>query len=472
MLFKQFYDNYLAHFSYMVGCQKTGEAIIVDPARDIRPYLRAAQDENMQIIGVAETHIHADYVSGSRELAEVTNAKLYLSDEGDVNWKYVFAHQYDHYLLKGGDTFMVGNVQFEAVHTPGHTPEHMSYLLTDMGGGASEPMGMFTGDFVFVGSVGRPDLLETAAGVADAADEGARQMFQSVQKFKQLPNYLQIWPAHGAGSACGKGLGAVPSSTVGYEKMSNLMLNINDEAQFVEALLEDQLEPPAYFAIMKQVNKVGPMVLGDFDLPAGQTMSTLMNRLANEAQIVDTRSADQFAEGHVEGTINIPHGNIASWAGWLVNYEKPLYLITPDEHLEDVVRLLAEIGIDNVMGVFDPMEVEAAGINHETYKTATPNEVADMVLQNEVMLIDVRRQTEWDDCHLPNAHHVMLGYLAERARDVVVNDSRPIVVQCRSGARSAIGASILQAMGVKHVINMKGGYNQWRGSGYPVSCQA
>ena len=470
MLLKYFYDTNLAHASYMVGCQRTGEAIIIDPARDIRPYLAYAAQEGMRIVGSAETHIHADYVSGSRELASQTGARLYLSDEGDHNWKYAFATE-DDVLLRDGDSFVIGNLKFDVMHTPGHTPEHLSYLLTDMGGGATRPMGIFTGDFVFVGSIGRPDLLEKAAGVTDAADAGARQMYRSVQRFKQLPDYLQVWPAHGAGSACGKGLGAIPSSTVGYEKMFNPMLNIEDEAEFVAQLLEDQPEPPLYFAEMKRVNKEGPAVLGQFALPAGLTMSHLMNAMANDAQIIDTRSADQFAQGHVEETINIPAKDIAAWAGWLIDYDRPLYLITAEAQLESISRLLAEIGIDNVVGFFEPYEIEAAGLNTESYEIASPDEVAARIMNDEVTLIDVRRQTEWDDCHLPNAQHIMLGYLADRAVREVAAD-KPIVVQCRSGARSAIGASILQAMGVKHVINMSGGYSQWRGNGHPVSCQA
>ncbi|MDT8307099.1 MAG: MBL fold metallo-hydrolase, partial [Anaerolineae bacterium] len=198
MLLKYFYDEKLAHASYMVGCQMTGEAIVVDPGRDIEPYLRAADDNDMQVVGVAETHIHADFVSGGRELAERTGATLYVSDEGDENWKYQFVDGYAHRLLKDGDRFGVGNVEFEVLHTPGHTPEHISFVLTDRGGGAGEPMGVFTGDFVFVGAIGRPDLLEKAAGIADTAVAGAQQMFRSVQRFKELPDYLQVWPAHGA----------------------------------------------------------------------------------------------------------------------------------------------------------------------------------------------------------------------------------------------------------------------------------
>ena len=262
MLLKYFYDQTLAHASYLVGCQKSGTAMVVDPGRDVEPYLQVAAENGMKITGVAETHIHADYVSGAHELAARIGAKLYVSDEGPAEWKYQYATRYDHQLLKDGDEFKVGNIKFTVVHTPGHTPESISFLLTDQGGGATEPMGIFTGDFVFVGSIGRPDLLEEAAGIFGSAKVGAHDLFASVQKFRALPDYLQIWPAHGAGSACGKGLGAIPSSTVGYEKRFNPALQFTDEGEFVDYILADQPEAPKYFAVMKRVNKVGPELLG------------------------------------------------------------------------------------------------------------------------------------------------------------------------------------------------------------------
>ena len=237
MLFKYFYDQALAHASYMVGCQKTGEAIIVDPGRDIEQYLLAADREGVKIVGAADTHIHADYVSGARELADRVGAKLYVSDEGPAQWKYDYANAYDHQLLKDGDTFSAGKVEFKVMHTPGHTPESISFILTDKGGGADQPMGIFTGDFVFVGSIGRPDLLEEAAGIMGTAEPGARDLFKSIKRFNELSDHLQVWPAHGAGSACGKGLGSIPSSTVGYEKLFNPALQYSDEQEFVDYIL-------------------------------------------------------------------------------------------------------------------------------------------------------------------------------------------------------------------------------------------
>lgn len=463
MLLKYFYNQKLAHASYLVGCQATGEAIVIDPGRDITPYLREAKSNGMKIVGTTETHIHADFVSGSRELAE-QGATLYLSDEGGEGWRYTYLDGYAHRRLKDGDVFNIGNISFGVIHTPGHTPEHIALVLTDKGGGADRPMGVFTGDFVFVGSVGRPDLLEKAAGVADASVVGAKQMFVSLDKFRALPDYLQVWPGHGAGSACGKGLGAVPSSTVGYEKMFNVALSYEDEAEFVAMLLDGQPEPPAYFAVMKRVNKAGA------DLrPAGQSVaavvaSELPALIGEGAMVIDTRSPRRFAGGHVPGTINIPLGMLAGWAGWLIEYTMPFYLIVDPAGVQGVLEDLAYIGLDKLAGYVDPAGI--AELATESYEEVTAEAIAERVKAGEVTLIDVRAKTEWDEGHLPNASHIMLGYLADRADEVA--NGKPVVVQCRSGARSAVGASVLQARGVNEVMNLVGGYLAWAGAGLPV----
>jgi hydroxyacylglutathione hydrolase len=469
MLLKYFYDDKLAHASYMVGCQVTNEAVIVDPGRDIELYLREAAAQGMRIVGAAETHIHADFVSGARELAERTGATLYVSDEGDADWKYHYLNEYPHQLLRDGDCFMVGNIRMVTMHTPGHTPEHISFVLTDTMG-ADRPMGIFTGDFVFVGSTGRPDLLEKAAGVKDTAVVGARQLYQSVQRFKELPDYMQVWPAHGAGSACGKGLGAIPSSTVGYEKLFNPMLTIDDEEFFIDMLLEGQPEPPKYFAVMKRVNKEGPAILGGFATPAQLAISQMPDLLASGAMIVDTSAAQAFAQAHIPGTINIPLASLPTWAGWLVDYEKPVYLIIDPARVQEAVRDLAYIGIDKVTGYWADTAVaewQQSGKSSQSYAVVPATELAQKIFNGEVTVVDVRSQTEWDEGHLPGASHIMLGYLPERAAELV-NSDKPIVVQCRSGARSGIGASILQAQGAANVINLAGGIREWAKAGLPI----
>ena len=468
MLLRYFYDDKLAHASYLVGCQATGEAIVIDPNRDVEMYLQVAEANNMQIVGATETHIHADFVSGSREIAERTGARLYVSDEGDENWKYQFLDGYDHELLKDGDEFWAGNVKLKVMHTPGHTPEHISFLLTDTAK-TQEPVGIFTGDFVFVGDVGRPDLLEEAAGMIGTADVGARQMFHSLKRFAALPEYLQVWPAHGAGSACGKALGAVPSTTVGYEKLFGWAFQIDDEEAFVEALLAGQPEAPKYFAEMKKVNKVGPRVLNGGPHPALLPCSRMGGLTEKKAVIVDTRSAEQYAAGYVPGTINIPQEMLASWAGWLLDYETPFYLIVDPENLADAVDSLIYIGLDNIAGYFETSAIamlEQHGLALESYELAHPAEIAPKIEAGSVDLIDVRGQGEWDEGHIHGAKHYMLGFLKDRAGELI--NGKPIVVQCQSSARAAIGASILKSQGANEVINMVGGMTAWKNAGLPL----
>lgn len=463
MLLKYFYDKSLAHASYMVGCQRTGEAIVIDPSRSVAQYLEVAAAEGLRITGSAETHIHADFVSGSRELADRAGAKLYLSDEGPADWKYQFADKHSSQLLKDGDVIRVGKIKLEVMHTPGHTPEHISFVLTDEGGGANLPMGIFTGDFVFVGSIGRPDLLETAAGVVGSAEAGARQLYHSIERFKSLPDHLQVWPAHGAGSACGKGLGAIPSTTVGYEKLFNPSLQYQDEQEFVDYILADQPETPFYFAVMKRVNKVGPELARNLPavhlLPAGDLAASL-----REHMVIDVRSSASFADGHVAGTINVPSNSLVQWAGFFVDYNKPLFLLTNADSLAANLRSLRSIGIDNVQGYFDINASEVQKQFTEVYSSAAPQELAASIENGAVRLIDVRAATEFNEGHIHNAEHHFLGNLLRQLSQM--DKSKPLVVQCLAGGRSAIGTSILQRAGFK-VTNMSGGYNAWRASGLP-----
>ncbi|MFJ7952756.1 rhodanese-like domain-containing protein [Lysinibacillus sp. NPDC096418] len=465
MLLRYFYDEKLAHASYLVGCQATGEAVVVDPMRNVLPYIETAIAEKLKIVGALETHIHADFVSGSRELAECSGATLYLSDEGGEEWQYQNLEKINHQLLKGGDIFKIGNLIFETLHTPGHTPESISFLLTDRGGTADKPMGLFSGDFVFVGDIGRPDLLEKAAGMAGTAEAGAKVMYHSVERFKSLPDYLQVWPAHGAGSACGKALGAVPSSTIGYEKQFNWAMHFDQEQLFMEALLDGQPEPPYYFAVMKHVNKVGASLIKD--LPQLQSVSSIEEvqaLIAQGVQVIDTRQAGSFANGHIEGTINIPFNkSITNWAGWLVNYEQPLYVLTNIEHLDEILIALRSIGIDNVDGYGDITNILLtipAQVSLETYDSVTPLEIEELVSKGDVTVLDIRNQAEWNQGHIEGAQHIMLGTLLKRIDDI--QDDQQIIVQCQSGVRSAIGTSVLRAAGKKNCVNLLGGYARWK----------
>jgi len=465
MLLKYFYDPALAHASYLVGCQRSHTAIVVDPGRDIEPYLQAARENDLKITGVAETHIHADYVSGARQLAHQVAAKLYVSDQGPAEWKYEYLEPYDHQLLVDGDHFQLGKIRFQVLHTPGHTPESISFVVTDQGGGADQPMGMFTGDFIFVGSIGRPDLLEEAAGIFGSAKVGAHELFASVEKFRQLPDFLQIWPAHGAGSACGKGLGAIPSSTVGYEKRFNPALQFHDESEFVDYILSDQPEAPKYFAVMKRVNKEGPTLLDQGDMPPRLPESAFQQR-DDSAVLVDLALTSDFRDGHLPDSINLPLASLATWAGWLLDYDRAAYLVGSLSQVAEAQWLLWKIGYERVLGSFDREELQRAGRMTATYPQQEAAELREQIETGRVLLWDVRSAEECKQGRIPAAQHVYLGRLPEHLSQL--DDQRPIVVQCQVGNRSAIAASLVAASG-REVIDMAGGYQGWREAGLPTS---
>ncbi len=461
MFLKYFFYPKLAHASYFVGCQATHEAIVIDPARDLAPYLETARTEGMTIRAATETHIHADYASGLRELSARTGAKMYLSGTGGAAWQYTFASAHPHQIVRDGDTFKVGNIGFKVLAVPGHTPEHIAFLLTDSQA-ADEAMGVFTGDFVFVGDVGRPDLLEKAAGFANTSEIGARQMFHSLAGFRALPDYLQIWPGHGAGSACGKALGAVPSSTLGYEKRFNWAFRLREENAFVTELLSGQPEPPKYFAVMKRLNKEGPPILGGLPEPVKMSRDELAPLLKSGAFIVDVRPREVFAAAHLPGTINIPLANdFPNWAGWLIAYDQPFYLIATPQQIEEVARDLLYIALDNLAGWFDASVLSTTPT--QSYVAPWITEWAEAIRKGEVTLIDVRAKTEWDEGHLPGAIHIMLGDLPDRWQEIPTE--KPLAFQCGSGYRSAIAASVLQAKGVGEVMNLEGGMDAWREAG-------
>jgi hydroxyacylglutathione hydrolase len=477
MLLERLYEPSLAQASYLVGCQATGEAVVVDPTRNVERYLRAATDAGLRITHVTETHIHADFVSGSRQLAARTGARLLLSGEGGTDWQYDFAAADGATLLRDGDHFMVGNVKLSARHTPGHTPEHLTFLVTDTPA-SMHPMGALTGDFIFAGDVGRPDLLEKAAHVAGSMVSSARTLHRSLQRFARLPDYLQLFPGHGAGSACGKALGAVPSTTLGYEKIANWALAIEHEDDFVVAVLEGQPEAPAYFAEMKRINKQGPPLLASAPRTPHLEPQTLTALLARGEYVVDTRSAAQFALAHVPGTINIPlDKRFVTWAGSLLDYSRSIFLIVSadcERCGSDAVHALSLIGLDRVGGVFsgDPIAAYASvGGVPEIIPQLTAGDLAGRIEAGPVSVVDVRDDAEWAAGHVVSAIHLPLSHIdaALDAQLQRIPRGAPIVVHCQSGARSAIAVSLLRARGIRNVSNLAGGYAAWVSAGLPTT---
>ena len=445
MFFKQFFDKKLAQTSYMVACQKTQEAIIIDPKRVIDEYEEVAKEEGFNITQVTETHIHADFASGLRDAAKRFSATAYVSDEGDENWKYENMPEGTVYL-KDGDIINVGNVELKVVHTPGHTPESISFVLTDRGGGSDEPMGIFTGDFLFVGDIGRPDLLEEAAKMEGTTEEGANDMFDSLKKLNDYPDFMQVWPGHGAGSACGKSLGAVPLSTLGYERQSNWVFSFEEKDAFIKELTSDQPEPPSYFAQMKKVNKEGQPEFKVKEVEVG-TPDEL------PGQLFDLRSKEEFKKGFKKGAINVPYNDkFLQFAGWYVDYDQPMTVIANPEDSRTLQEDLASIGFDNLEMIIP--EDKADKYFDDAYENVSPEEFV-QGLENKHIL-DVRSSSEYKAGNLDNAHHVHFGQLDEK--EVPFSTEDTVYVHCQSGVRSAIAMSVLKARGYENVVNIENGY--------------
>ncbi len=468
MFMRMIYDDKLAQAAYLIGCQMSGEAIVIDPERDVDRYQRIAEQNGLRIVAVAETHIHADFVSGARELAE-RGAKAYVSGEGGPDWQSEWLDKktgggaYNAQRLRDGDTFSIGKIEFRVMHTPGHTPEHIVYLVTDRGGGATEPMGMVTGDFVFVGDLGRPDLLETAAGQKGAMEPSARQLFATVGKLSTVSDYVQVWPAHGAGSACGKALGAVPMSTIGYERRFNSAIRAaTSEKNFVDFILSGQPEPPLYFANMKRVNKIGPRVLGDLPRPARIGASDLQKLDARKTAIIDTRAWGAYREGHIPGALSFPLTNAFNTdAGSMIAESEEIVLIIEPERLEEAVRDLIRVGLDRIVGWAAPADIAEfakAGGKLATLREIDVAAARPMVGDGRVRVLDVRRAAEFAEGAIAGATNIAhTRLLAELPR---VPKDQPLLVHCRGGFRSARACALLQRNGYE-VINLKGGFLAW-----------
>jgi hydroxyacylglutathione hydrolase len=464
VFFQQIYETGLAHASYMVGCQKTGECLVIDAKRDIDTYLEIARREGLRITHLAETHIHADFLSGTRELSAVTNAPMYLSDEGGDEWQYEFPHA----GVRDGDTFMVGNIKIQVMHTPGHTPEHICFLATDTPAIADQPIMIFTGDFVFVGDVGRPDLLEKAAGYRGTMEVGARQMWQSLKRFKALPDHIQVHPAHGAGSACGKALGAIPSSTVGYEKLVNWALRHSDEQVFINELLSGQPEPPRYFAMMKKLNKVPRPLLTEVPTVKTLSLDELSAAVSNREWIIDARSKVSFAGGHLPGSINIQNNkSFSTWAGWMIPYDRPFVLIAHEDHIEEITRKLMRIGLDNIAGMYPNVsDWQGAGHDLETMPQMPIEELQKVYADPAITVIDIRAYSEHIAGHIPGARHLHGGYLRDHLAEIPKDQT--VVISCQGGDRSSIASSYLLREGFTNIRNFPQGFGGWKSSGAPV----
>ncbi len=456
MLLERIYDEDLAQAGYFIGCQAKREAIVVDARRDIGQYLDLAAQHGMTITAVTETHIHADYLSGTRELAQATGATVYVSGEGGQDWQYGFEAERLHH----GDQLKLGNITVEAVHTPGHTPEHLSFLITD-GALADTPGYMPTGDFVFSGDLGRPDLLDEAAGGVDTRFGGAKAIFRSLKEsFVTLPDHVQVFPGHGSGSACGKALGALPSTSVGYERRYAWWagyIERDDEQGFVDELLSGQPDAHAYFGRMKRQNKEGPAVLGPLaelrDYAATELAAALE---AGEVVLVDTREQDQVHAGTVPGALNVPGvDKAASFGAWVYDPEKestPLVVLAPDAEFAEAFRdHVLRVGIDTVVGYTTSLD----GLPTVVPEMISPDELATF---DAAMVLDVRNKTEHADGHIPGSAQLSGGRVLWNLDQLPTDGT--IVTYCQSGVRNSVAASALRRAGYR-VVELEGSYAAW-----------
>lgn len=459
MIFERIYDETLAQASYIIANDKN-EAIVIDPKRDIDTYLDYAKQHGLTIKYVTETHIHADYLSGAQELAHATKAHLLLSVEGGPDWQYHFAHQ----PLKDQQNISLGNVQIQVLHTPGHTPESLTFLVKNTSDKKS-PSKAITGDFIFVGDVGRPDLLEKAAGQRGSQFTGAHQLFASLNKFIKLPKETEIWPGHGAGSFCGKSLSTVPQSTLQQEiETSKAFSYLNDETAFTNFILEGQPEPPKYFAVMKQWNKsVRPLLI---KVPKKTKLSVLEVEQAVEHNvlILDARKKEEVANGFIPGSLHIEGGkSFSTFVGSLVDYNNQIILVGNEHQIDDLQRKLMRIGMDNIYGYISDIKA-FKGLKNS--KIITAEEVQNHMNNQNVQLVDVRTAAEYQTGHIQGFVNIPLTSLEKNLSKIQKN--APVIIHCQSGVRSAMAYSILEKLGYTNILNYSGSINDWNAKKLPL----
>lgn len=465
-LYRRFVPG-LAIYSYLIGDETTKEAAVIDPVRDVDEYLKVAQRQGLHLHHVLETHVHADYLCGSQELKARLGDQLTIhsSGLGGPDWTPAYA---DH-VVHDGDEVRLGTIRLQAIHTPGHTPEHIAWALYDESRSKDEPWLLFTGDLLFVGDVGRPDLLG-----AEAREQLAHQLYDTLfERLAQFPDFTEVLPAHGAGSLCGKAIGSRESSTIGYERRFNHSLVEKPQHEWVEDLLHEMPLAPSYFPRMKKLNQQGPAVLGG-ELPGKSRLSIdqVYEQSCRDCVTLDVRSKEAFAAAHLPGAINIPYdANLATWAGWVLPYDRPIQIVTDDPNLvPQVVRQLIRVGLDHIVGYMEGgMNSWAqAGYPLATLETLSVHQLHDRrdEIPGALTVLDVRTDREWNSGHIDGAFHIHGGKLPEQL-DRVPRD-KPVAVVCGTGYRASIAASLLKRAGYEQVANVFGGMTAWRSAQLPL----
>jgi hydroxyacylglutathione hydrolase len=468
MYFEQFYLTCLAHASYMIGSE--GEAAIVDPQRDVDIYLEAAEEQNLKIRYIFETHLHADFVSGHKELAARTGAKICIGAEAHA--------AFPHIALRDGDEVSVGGIRIRVLSTPGHTPESISLLILEeeksaAGGGGAEPWAVLTGDTLFIGDVGRPDL-----SPAHTPQQLAGMLYDSLQgKLMSLPDSVLVYPAHGAGSLCGRAMRAEKSSTIGTERLTNYALQIRSRDEFIRQLTTNLPSRPEYFLEDAEMNRSGAAMLNELmPLPA-LSAGDVQKLLSDEVYVLDVRPCGQFAAGHVPGSINIAlSGQFASWTGSVLGIHScPILVAETDVQIEEARMRLARVGVEELRGYLaGGLESwDKAGLPLLVTPEISVHELSELLngsngaaySEATIGVMDVRREGEWQAGHIAQAVLRPLDSFARSLPDI--DFSRKVAVHCKSGYRSMIACSLLERKGHRNVINVKGGFDAWQKAGLP-----
>ncbi len=450
MHFSQIYVPGVAHCSYVIG--SGDKCVVVDPARNIKPYLEKAASFGMEIVGILETHLHADFISGHMDLAEETGAEIYAPEIADCD--------FPHTALKDGEEFTVANLKFQLLETPGHTPDCSVYLVTDLERG-EEPVMVFTGDTLLVGDVGRPDLFP------DREEELAEKLFDSLKKLKALPDHVEVYPAHGMGSLCGRSLSAKLWSTIGTEKRQNYALQHKDLESFKKDLLTDMPSAPDHFARCSEINRKGPEQIVHLSPVNPLNVSDIKTAIDKGSVVLDTRTYLSFASGHIPGSYSISlQGNLATFAGWIIPPEKDIVLVLEkEEDLPKVKELLYTVGLDSISGYLQggmPKWI-TAGESTDHIGSVSIDNIDTYLNSTEALVLDNRAESEWKKEHIkgttlaptPDVRHMYKEWDIET----------PIVTLCNSSNRSMTAASILKQKGFKNVLNFLGGTTAWVAAG-------
>ncbi|NIG52207.1 rhodanese-like domain-containing protein [Chitinophaga sp. Cy-1792] len=448
MFVKQLYTNCLSEAAYFI--ESKGVAVVIDPLRDIEVYLDLAKERNATIKYIFETHFHADFVSGHLELAKATGAKIVFGPDAVTN--------FEAYIAKNNETFAIGDLTLKVLHTPGHTLESSCYLLLDE---QQQPYAVFTGDTLFVGDVGRPDLFSGNLSKEDLAG----MLFDSLNNvIKALPDNVIVYPAHGPGSACGKNLGPNTYSSIGDEKATNYALLATDKQKFIEEVTSGLSTPPSYFPINAKINKEGYDALQAVMDKAMQplTPAAFKAKAAAGALILDTRNASEFGNGFVPGAISIGlEGRFAEWAGSLLPFDQDIILVADAGREEETIVRMARVGFENVVGYLDGgwAAWEASGLQKDLIITVEPDELAmDLPHDENLVIVDVRKPAEFASGHIKNAINLSLGDMTDPGKLGDFEDNHNLYVHCQGGYRSIIACSILKREGIHNLRNVDGGF--------------